>query len=335
MKRKLNLMSLILSAVAVVCFISSPAFSAQTFKLAHCVNPDPNGPYQATSLKFKELVEKGTSGRVNVKIFPQRQLGDDRAILEGVRDGIIEVGLVTVGPIGAFDPRVDLIELPFLFKSKEHIKATLEGAIGKDLLNMSKESGLLGLAYSIDGISNITNSKRPLKTADDFKGLDMRVIESPIRIAVMKALGANPIPIAYGELYTALKTGVVYGQSNANWVISARSLYEVQKYISITQHIVSPTILLTNSNALAKLSKKDQEILRSAAMEAGRHGFNVYYKSEEEHLNKAIEHGMIVTRDPDLDSMMKATASVYEKVYKKHPQWRPIVKSIRDLGKQY
>ena len=315
----------------------TPMVHAKTFifKLAHVVKPDPEGPYQATSLKFKELVEKGTDGRVKIKIFPQRQLGDDRAILEGVRDGLIELGLVTMGPIGAFDPRVDLLELPFLFKNTAHLDAVIEGAIGQDLLKMKSSSGLLGLGYSVDGNSNITNSKRPLKTVDDFKGLQMRVIESPVRIATIKALGANPIPIAYGELYTALQTGVADGQSNPNWVITARSLHEVQKYVSITQHIWAGTMLLTSPDTLGKLSGKDQKILEEAAVEAGKYGRSVYRNAEDMHLKKAIQNGMIVEYHPDIESMMDATKSVYEEVFKKHPEWKPIVEEIREAGKSF
>ncbi len=322
-------------AVFMLVALTGSVGAGTTFKLAHCVKPDPKGPYQATSLKFKELVEEGTEGRVNIKIFPQRQLGDDRAILEGVRDGIIELGLVTMGPIGAFDPVVDLFELPFLFKSREHIDAVLEGPIGQRLLKMSDTSGLVGLGYSFDGISNITNNQHPLKKVSDFKGVQMRVIEAPVRIATIKALGGNPIPVAYGELYTALKTGVVHGQSNPNWVITARSLHEVQDYVSITQHIVAPTMLFSSPDTLAKLSEADQKVLREAAVEAGRYGRNVYYDSEEEHLKKAIENGMEVERNPDIEGMMAATASVYDEFFKKHAEVKPIVEQIQELGKQF
>ena len=335
MARTIKHYLVILLAVVVCTAWLTPTAQAQTLKLAHCVKPDPEGPYQATALKFQELVKKYTDGRIKIKIFPQRQLGDDRAILEGVRDGLIEIGLVTMGPIGAFDSRVDLLELPFLFKNVKHLDAVIEGPIGKKLLDMNKKSGLMGLAYSVDGNSNITNSKHPIKSVDDFKGLQMRTIESPMRVAVMKALGANPIPIAYSELYTALSTGVVDGQSNPNWVITARSLAEVQKYITITQHIWAGTMILTSPETFSKLSEKDQKALRKAAFEAGEYGRSVYRKGEDKHLKLAIEHGMEVVYHPDIESMMKATQSVYDDVFKEHPEWEAIVKEIRAIGKNY
>lgn len=318
-----------------LAFLATGAQSAQVLKLAHCVKPDPDGPYQATSLKFKEMVETATDGRIKVKIFPQRQLGDDRAILEGVRDGLIELGLVTMGPIGAFDARVDLLELPFLFKNTKHLDAVIEGPIGEELLKMDPKSGLVGLGFSVDGNSNITNSKHPIKSVADFKGLQMRAIEAPVRIATLKALGANPIPIAYAELYTALSTGIADGQSNPNWVITARSLHEVQKYITVTQHIWAGTMMLTSSSTLGKFSKEDQAVLKKAAFEAGRYGRSVYRKGEESHLQKAVKNGMKVEHNPDIESMMTATRQVYTDVFKKHDDWQPIVKEIREAGKKY
>lgn len=335
MARTMKQYLVILLAVVVVTAGFAPAVQAITFKLAHTVKPDPKGPYQATALKFQELIEKYTDGRVHIKIFPQGQLGDDRAILEGVRDGLIELGLVTMGPIGAFDSRVDLLELPFLFKNTKHLDAVIEGPIGEKLLNMNKNSGLMGLGYSVDGNSNITNSKRPIRSVKDFKGLQMRCIESPMRIAVIKALGANAIPIAYAELYTALSTGVVDGQSNPNWVITARSLYEVQKYVTITQHIWAGTMILTSPKTFAKLSKADQKAFRKAAFEAGQYGRSVYRQEEDKHLQNAIDHGMKVVYHPDIESMMKATQSVYDDVFKKHPEWKSIVEEIRAAGDAY
>ena len=335
MARAIKHYLVILLAIVIVTAWLTPAAQATTFKLAHCVKPDPDGPYQATALKFKELVEKNTNGRIKIKIFPQRQLGDDRAILEGVRDGLIEFGLVTMGPIGAFDSRVDLLELPFLFKNIKHLDSVIEGPIGEELLAMNKKSGLMGLAYSVDGNSNITNSKHPIKSVADFKGLQMRTIESPMRVAIMKALGANPVPIAYAELYTALSTGVVDGQSNPNWVITARSLYEVQKYVTITQHIWAGTMILTSPETFAKLSESDQKIVKEAAFKAGEYGRSVYRNGEDKHLENAIKHGMEVVYHPDIESMMKATQSVYDDVFKKHPEWKPIVEEIRAAGKKY
>lgn len=314
---------------------SGNAMAAQTWKLAHVCVAEPDNPYHATSLKFKELVEKGTEGRLKIQIFPQRQLGNDREVLEGIQSGLIDASAATLGPVSAFEPTGDLLELPFLFSNTKHLDATLDGPIGRDILDKLDSAGFKGLAFFDDGINNTTNSKHPIKTVDDYKGLQMRCIEAPVRIATTKALGANPIPIAYSELYTALQTGVVDGQSNPNWVITARSLWEVQKYVSITQHIWGGAVLLVNLKKFHKLSEKDQKVVMDAGLIACQYGRNLGRNSEEKHLQTAIDHKMIVERNPDLTSMRKATESVYADIYAKHPHWKPIIEQIKTLGEKF
>lgn len=315
--------------------VTAQGLAAQKWKLAHVAVAEQNNPYHATALKFKELVEAGTQKRVSITIFPQRQLGNDREILEGVQGGIIDAAASTMGPVAAFEPTVDLLELPFLFKGTDHLNTILDGPIGRQILDKLDKSNFKGLAYFDDGINNITNSKRPIRCADDFKGIQMRAIEAPVRIATLRSLGANPIPIAYSELYTALQTGVVSGQSNPNWVISARSLWEVQKYVSVTQHIWGGAILLVNKKKFNKLTPTDQAVVMDAGLKACTHGRNLGRNSEEKHLNDAVAHGMVVERNPDIASMQQATASVYTDIYKNHPEWEATIKAIKEKGAEF
>jgi tripartite ATP-independent transporter DctP family solute receptor len=318
-------------AFGLVIGLSGIGMAAEKWKLAHVAVAEADNPYHATSLKFKELVEQGTDGRIEIQIFPQRQLGNDREILEGLQVGLIDVSASTMGPVAAFEPSVDMLELPFLFKNTEHLDAVLDGPIGRNILDRLENSGFKGLAFFDDGINNITNSKRPIHSAADFKGLQMRTIEAPVRIATSNALGSNPIPIPYSELYTALQTGVVDGQSNPNWVITARSLWEVQKYVSITQHIWGGAILTISKNKFSKLSEADQEVVMNAGIIACKYGRDLGRSSEAKHLEKAVEKGMIVERNPDIASMQKATDSVYENIYKEHPEWADTIMTIRKM----
>lgn len=319
-------------ALGVVTGFACTSMASETvWRLAHVAVAEAENPYHATSLKFKELVEKGTDGRVKIEIFPQRQLGNDREILEGVQAGLIDVSAATLGPVAAFEPSVAMMELPFLYKSPEHLDAVLDGPIGRKILDKLEKPGFKGLGFFDDGINNITNSKRPIHSAADFKGLQMRTIESPVRIATAKALGSNPVPVPYSELYTALQTGVVDGQSNPNWVITARSLWEVQKYISVTQHIWGGAILLVNGDKFTKLSEADQKTVMEAGLAACKFGRDLGRASEEKHLETAIKHGMIVDRTPDIASMQKATDVVYDDIYKEHQDWAETIKAIRKM----
>lgn len=330
MIQKLKTTVAAVSMFGLVIGLGSTSMAGQTWKLAHVAVAEADNPYQATSLKFKELVEKGTEGRVKINIFPQRQLGNDREILEGVQAGLIDVSASTLGPVAAFEPSVALMELPFLYKNTEHLDSVLDGPIGSKILTKLESSGFKGVGFFDDGINNITNSKHPIHSAADFKGLQMRTIESPVRIATSKALGASPIPVPYSELYTALQTGVVDGQSNPNWVISARSLWEVQEFVSITQHIWGGAILLINENKFSKLSEEDQKVVMEAGLAACKFGRDLGRSSEEKHLETAIEKGMIADRTPDIASMQKATDVVYKEIYQKHPEWTETIKAIRN-----
>ncbi|MBM9518202.1 TRAP transporter substrate-binding protein [Desulforhopalus vacuolatus] len=319
-------------AMGFVAGFACTSLAGQTvWRLAHVAVAEADNPYHATSLKFKELVEKGTDGRVQIKIFPQRQLGNDREILEGVQAGLIDVSAATLGPVAAFEPSVAMMELPFLYKNPKHLDTILDGPVGRKILDKLENAGFKGLGFFDDGINNITNSRRPIHSAADFKGLQMRTIESPVRISTARALGANPIPVPYSELYTALQTGVVDGQSNPNWVISARSLWEVQKYVSITQHIWGGAILLVSNKKFAKLSEADQKTVMEAGLAACKFGRDLGRASEEKHLEKAIEKGMTVDRTPDITSMQQATNVVYEDIYKEHPDWTETIKTIREM----
>ncbi len=332
MLQKMKTIALSALVFGLVLGFASTSFASVTWRLAHVAIPELDNPYHATSLKFKELVEKGTEGRVKIQIFPQRQLGGDREILEGIQAGMIDVSAATMGPVAAFEPSVDMLELPFLFKGLKHLDAVLDGPIGRKILDKMETSGFKGLAFFDDGINNITNSKRPIRSAKDFKGLQMRTIEAPVRIATSKALGANPIPVPYSELYTALQTGVVDGQSNPNWVITARSLWEVQKYVSITQHIWGGAVLLMNKDKFYELSAQDQKAVLNAGLTACKYGRDLGRASEEKHLEKAIKHGMKVERNPDLASMRKATEAVYDDIAKEHPEWVSIISEIKKMN---
>lgn len=323
--------------LAVVCvlslLLSGQSFAGQTWKLGHVCVPEPDNSYHATALKFQELLAKDSD--ITIKIFPQRQLGDDREMLEGVQNGLIEATAATLGPISAFQPKVGLLELPFLYRNPAHLDAVLDGPIGRQLLDSLEKSGFKGLGFFDDGINNITNSKHPIHSAKDFQGLQMRTIEAPIRIAVMKSLGANPVPVAYSELYTALQSGVVDGQSNPNWVISARSLWEVQKYVSVTNHIWGGAALVMSLKTFNSLSPEDQQKVLAAGKEACQYGRKMGRAAEAKHLQQAIDHGMIVDSNPDLASMRDATASVYTDIYQQHPDWKPTILQIKQLGEQF
>ena len=230
-------MKKILGILAALCLFCAN-LSAIEIKLAHAVNEQDSFHLAAT--KFKELTEKYTNGDVKVTIFPNAVLGDERTLLERMKMGIVDAGLITSGPIINFVPRFGVIDLPFLFRDSEHAYKVLDGPIGQSLFADMEKQGWKGLSWAERGFRNLTNSKRPVKSPDDLKGLKIRLMQNPVYVDSFKALGANAVPMAWTEALTALQQKTIDGQENPLNVIVSYKLDECQKYMSITRHAYAP-----------------------------------------------------------------------------------------------
>lgn len=254
-------------ALAMVAFFSMAAFAAPkvVLKLGHIA--DPENPYAQGAVKFAELVKEKTGGEVEVQVFPSSQLGNQRDLVEGVTFGTIDMTLTGTAVLGNFLPKIAVFDLPFLFRDVNHAYKALD-TVGMELAKELEPRNMKLLCYMENGVRHMTNNVRPIKTPADMKGLKIRVMEQPIYIEMMKALGANPTPMAFGELYTALQQGVVDGQENPAAHIYTARFFEVQKYISLTGHTYASEPVLISMAAWKKLSKKQQEAMQAAANEA-------------------------------------------------------------------
>ena len=241
----------------------------QTIKLAHVVN-EKDG-FHVAALKFKELVEQRTQGKVKVELFPNAQLGDERTLIEGMQIGTVHMGVITNGPVANFLPEIAAFEMPFLFNSPAQAYKVLDGEVGQKVLAKLDAINLKGLAYAERGFRNLTNSKRPVKTPADMAGLKIRVMENPVYIDTFKTLGTNPVPMAWTEALTALQQGTIDGQENPINVIYSFKLNETQKHLSMTQHSYAPALFLMSKKVFAGFDKPTQDILVKAAQEAAAH----------------------------------------------------------------
>jgi TRAP-type transport system periplasmic protein len=299
------------SVLLVLVFLFSVAGSAFALdiKLAHVVNEKDS--FHLAAEKFKELTEKYTEGSVKVTIFPNATLGDERTLLERMKMGIVDSGIITGGPIINFVPKFGVIDLPFLFRSPEHAYKVLDGPIGDDLFAGLEEQGLKGLAWAERGFRNLTNSKRPVESPDDIKGLKIRVMQNPVYVDSFKALGANAVPMAWTEALTALQQGTVDGQENPLNVIVAFKLNESQKYMSVTRHAYAPAPIIMSMVTWKKLSADQQEAVLKAAQEAVEFERNFNNENEKIWIKELEEKGMVVST-PDLDAFLEAVKPVYE-----------------------
>lgn len=257
-------------------------------KFAHV---DPADPYTskkgAAGTTFKGDLEAATSGAVSVKLFPAGQLGGERELIEGVKLGTIQMAMVSAA-IASYYKEAQVLDIPYLFSSAPVAWKVMDGPFGKEMADdCLKKTGLRVLAYGETGFRNFTTSNRMIKSPADMKGLKIRVMESPVYVAMIKGLGAQPTPIAWPETYTALQQKVVDGQENPVSVIASNKFYEVQKYLTIDGHSYGVDFILINDKFYQSLPKAIQQDIKLAAINAGWSG------RANQQLNSAIGVGLL------------------------------------------
>lgn len=259
-------------------------------------------------LKFKELVEAETNGAIKVETYHSGQLGDDRTMMEALQLGTQEMTIPSTAPIANFVSDFSVYDIPFLFSSEEVAdKVLLESEISQQLLDKLPAQGLVGLTYWENGFRNLTNSQRAVATAADFKDLKIRTMENQLHLASFKALGANPTPMAFSELFTAMQQGTVDGQENPIATIYLQKFYEVQKHVSLTQHIYSPFVVLISKKFWDESTPEQQQILKKAAEEAGQLERQLNREANEKYLEELKKEGMTVTEiSPEARAEMEA-----------------------------
>ncbi|MBA1334169.1 MAG: TRAP-type C4-dicarboxylate transport system, periplasmic component [Firmicutes bacterium] len=280
-------------------------------RLAHVVN-EKDG-FHVAALKFKELVEQKTGGKVQIDIYPNATLGDERTLLEGMQMGTVDMGVITNGPVANFLPEIAVFELPFLFSNPAEAYSVLDGDIGQELLNKLETVQLKGLAYAERGFRNLTNSKRAVNTPDDVKGLKIRVMENPVYIDTFQALGANTVPMAWTEALTALQQKTIDGQENPVNVIYSYKLSETQKYLSMTRHTYAPAIFVMSLDKFNQLPEGIQTVFKECAQEAAEYERQVNADNEAQQLDEIENQGMEVIREIDTTPFKEAVKSVYDK----------------------
>ncbi|WP_404376146.1 TRAP transporter substrate-binding protein [Vreelandella aquamarina] len=292
-----------------------------TLRLAHVVNEQDGFHIAAT--KFEELVEARTDGKVDIEIFPNATLGDERTLLEGMQIGTVDMGVITNGPVANFVEEMAVFELPFLFPSPEAAYEVLDGPIGQELLDKLADVNLKGLAYAERGFRNLTNSERAVNSPEDLDGLRIRVMENPVYTDTFRELGANAIPMAWTEALTAMQQGTIDGQENPVNVIHSFKLDETQNYMTLSRHTYAPAIFVMGMPAWNQLPEAAQAVLEEAAQEAAEHERQMNADMEAEQLAALREAGMEINDTPDMEAFQAAVAPVYEKYGEKFGDYLP------------
>ena len=246
-------MKKILAAVMFMVIMAAGAASAAPeYKIKVAYISSESHPTAQAMTGFAKDVDSASKGRIKVELYPNGQLGSDRELCEGVQMGTIQMVVSSTSALAGFDKRIQVLDLPYLFTTRKAAFDAVDGELGKKLNSYLEKKGFLVLGYQENGFRHVTNSKRPIKTPADLKGLKIRTMENPMHIAFFKELGANPTPMSWGELYTALQQGTVDAQENPYAMIDDGKFYEVQKYVSETGHVFSYEILIANKKFMDK-----------------------------------------------------------------------------------
>lgn len=237
----------------------------QTLRLAHGLTD--KHPVHLAMVRFAELTKQKSNGEVEVKVFPNGTLGQERETLEQVQNGVLEMTKASASPLETFAPEYKVFNLPFVFTSKDHFFKVLTGPVGDSILTASSGRGFIGLTFYDSGARSFY-AKKPIQTPDDLKGMKIRVQQSPTTIKMVQALGASPTPMAWGEVYPALQTGVVDGAENNVTALTTGRHGEVIKFFSLTEHQMVPDVLVISFDKWNSLKKPHQDALRQAARES-------------------------------------------------------------------
>ena len=262
-------MKKLLAAVTFMAIMAAgAAFAAleYTIKVGY-IGSDTHPTMQAMKV-FAKDVDAGSKGKIKVELYPNAQLGGDRELCEGVQMGTIQMAIPSTSALAGFDKRIQVLDLPYLFTTRKAAFDAVDGELGQKLNTYLSKKGFEVLGYQENGFRHVTNSKRPIKTPADLKGLKIRTMENPMHIAFFKELGANPTPMSWGELYTALQQGTVDAEENPYAMIDDGKFYEVQKYVSETGHVFSYEILIANKKFMDKLPADLRKVVVDAAHKA-------------------------------------------------------------------
>jgi tripartite ATP-independent transporter DctP family solute receptor len=263
-------------------------------------------------LKFKEIVEEKSGGKLKVQTYFSASLGDDLKMTVALQGGTQEITIPSTSPLAGMIKEFGIFDFPFIFNTAEEADAILDGSVGNKLLEKLPEHGLVGLAYWENGFRHVTNSKHPINTAEDFKGIKLRTMQNRVHIDAFKQLGANPTPMAFSEVFTALESKTIDGQENPLATIKSNKFYEVQNYLSLTKHVYTPFVFLVSKKFWDNLSPEEQQILKYAAVEAGKYQRELSREEDKKSLEELKETKIKINEvsDEERQKMEEAIKSV-------------------------
>jgi tripartite ATP-independent transporter DctP family solute receptor len=284
------------SVIASLALAAMGLASAQERTLKYGLNSPEGHPAVAGMKKFAELVAAKSGGKIKVQLFLNGSLGSDQATLSALKGGTVEMAVMNSGILASEVKALEVFDFPFMFNNEKEADAVVDGPIGKKMHASLADKGIIGLAYQELGFRNITTGKRALNKVDDIAGLKLRVIPNAINVDWVKALGANPTPMPFPEVYAALEQGAIDGQENPISVIAANKFWEVQKFVGLTNHQYNPQSVIFSKKVWDTLSAADKKIIEDSAAEAAIVQREAARASVAANLDLLKKNGMTVTQ---------------------------------------
>ncbi len=269
-------------------------------------------PYASGARLFKQGLERRVGERVDVQLFPNRALGDERPMLDGMRLGTVDMGVITNAVIAQVEPAFQVNDMPFLFSSEEQGHRVLDGAVGAALRQRLEARGVVPLGYMEGGFRHMINNVRPITRPEDLRGIKFRVLQSPIYIEMFRSLGGNAVPMAWGETFTAVQQGAVDGLEIPLGIIDQNKYYEVTKYLSLTGHIYSMIGLLMAKRTFDRLPADLRGPVQEAAAEATRAQRTANAAANAGFLESLRRHGMQINEVADKAAFRRGVLPMYE-----------------------
>ncbi len=280
----------------------------RTLKLAHGLPPD--HPVSKAMVFMAKRVKEISGGKLTIQIYPSGQLGSEQQCVELVQIGSLAMTKVSAAVMGSFSDNYKVLGMPYLFRSKEHAFKVLDGKIGKDILLSTKNRWIRGLCFYDAGSRSFYTVSKPIHKPEDLKGLKIRVMKSKIAIEMVRAMGGSPTPLSWGELYTALQSGVVDGAENNPPSFYTSHHYEVCKYYTLDEHTTVPDVLIINEKIWEKLSRQEQEWLQQAVNESVTVERKLWAESVRQSL-EAVRKAGVEIYHPDKSLFRAKVAPVY------------------------
>jgi tripartite ATP-independent transporter DctP family solute receptor len=316
-------------AITLVAAVAAPwSLAAREFRVADTQAED----YPTVqALKFMaRVVEERTGGRHRIRVFHSRQLGEEKETIEQTRVGAIDLNRTNVAPIGSLIPAANVLSLPFLFRSFDHLHKVLDQTIGEEVLAGFQRHGFVGLTFYDSGSRSIYNSVKAVRSLADLKGLRIRVQQSDLMVSMIKALGAEPIELPYGQVATGLSTRLIDGAEN-NWPSYVTTgHYKLAPHYTLTEHTMGPEVLVMSLRAWESLSAEDKEIFREAARQSGRFMRSLWSGLEDSSRQQAQAAGNTIVANFDRKPFENAMSAIHAKAAT-DPDLQSLIERIRKV----